>query len=92
MAALAVSAMLAATPVEADGMPPIVRGTATSQTQASPLDFSKSLYKGAVALRETGTPLVGNHNGSYGMTYTKPADVALDLLSTIVAARKGGNL
>jgi hypothetical protein len=89
MAALAVSAMLAATPVEADGMPPIVRGTATSQTQASPLDFSKSLYKGAVALRETGTPLVGNHNGSYGMTYTKPADVALDLLSTIVAARKG---
>lgn len=72
--------------------PPTNRNQSPTQTQVAPLDLSKSLYKGALALRDTGTPLVGNHNGAYGMTYTKPADIALDLLSTVVAARKGGNL
>ncbi len=51
-------------------------------------DQNKQLYAGVKAMRALGTEIVGDNTDQWGMYYTKPTNIGLDLISTIVAQNK----
>lgn len=51
-------------------------------------DLNQRLYKGIKSLRAQGTEIVGDNTGTWGMSYTKPTNIGLDLISTTVVANE----
>lgn len=48
-------------------------------------DQNKRIFIGIRDLRSSGTEIVGDNTGTWGMSYTKPTNIGLDLISTMVA-------
>ena len=70
----------------------LVIGAAGAGAQAlfSP-ETAADLYRGVTRLRSPESPyeFPGDNTGRWGMTYTKPTNLAMDLISTLVAERSG---
>ncbi len=54
-------------------------------------ETAADLYRGVTRLRSPESPyeFPGDNTGRWGMTYTKPTNLAMDLMSTLVADRSG---
>lgn len=51
-------------------------------------ETNQLFYSGLKAMRAQGTEIVGDNTDQWGMYYTKPTNIGLDLISTAVAEKK----